>query len=101
MPPRRIAAEQLRRRLEPIFTAGKVQVVLCGHDHNYQHHFANGIHYIVSGGGGAPLYDVRPDTPFVVTARKVYHYCEIVADGDTMKVRAVEPDGTRLSSSSR
>jgi 3',5'-cyclic AMP phosphodiesterase CpdA len=94
MPDRRIAAAALRARLEPIFKAGNVQLIVCGHDHNYQHHFAAGIHYVVSGGGGAPLYDVRPDTPNVVTARKVYHHCEIVEEGDTLKIRAIQPDGT-------
>src|SRR5205823_6334426 len=42
MPARRIQSVALRQRLEPIFKAGHVQIVLSGHDHDYQHHFANG-----------------------------------------------------------
>jgi acid phosphatase type 7 len=85
---------KLRARLEPIFKAGNVQLVVNGHDHNYQHHVANGIHYVVSGGGGAPLYDVNPDTPFVKKAKKTHHHCELSVDGPKMSVRAVEPDGS-------
>lgn len=93
---RRVAAERLLARLEPILKAGRVQAVFSGHDHNYQRHEVNGITYVVTGGGGAPLYDVRPDTPFVKAAKKAYNECEIVLSGDEMQVRAVEPDGTLI-----
>ena len=33
----------------------KADLVLSGHRHSYQRHFANGVDYIISGGGGAPL----------------------------------------------
>jgi hypothetical protein len=37
-----------------------------GHDHNYQHYLKNGVHYVTTGGGGAPLYDVdKPPAPVV------------------------------------
>src|SRR5581483_7491202 len=44
--------------LVPIFEQNHVTAALFGHDHNYQHYLKNGIHYVISGGGGAPLYDV-------------------------------------------
>lgn len=91
---RRVAAEKLAARLEPIFQANKVQLVINGHDHDYQRHVAHGITYLVTGGGGAPLYDVKPDTSFVKTAKKAHHHCEITVNGGTMAVRAIEPDGT-------
>jgi acid phosphatase type 7 len=94
---RRREAERLRARLEPIFLAGKVQLVINGHDHTYQHHVGTGsIHYVVTGGGGAPLYDVRVDTPFTKAAKKAYHDCEITVRGPVLTVRAVEPDGTEI-----
>jgi 3',5'-cyclic AMP phosphodiesterase CpdA len=96
IPARRIAAEVLRQRLEPIFLAGKVQLVINGHDHTYQHHFANGIHYVVTGGGGAPLYKIKLDTSFTKTAKSAHHDCEITIDGKTLALRAVEPDGTEI-----
>jgi len=89
-------AESLARaaRLEPILIAGHVQLVLNGHDHDYQHHEANGITYVVTGGGGAPLYSVTPDTPYVKMAKMVHHHCELTVKGKTVSIRAVEPDGT-------
>jgi hypothetical protein len=98
IPSRREDAVRLRERLEPIFQAEKVQLVISGHDHCYQHHLANGIHYIVSGGGGAPLYEVNPDTPFVKVAKSVHHDCEIKVNGKTMSFRAIEPDGKVIDS---
>ena len=44
--------------LVPMFEKYHVTAALFGHDHNYQHYLKNGVHYIVAGGGGAPLYDV-------------------------------------------
>jgi len=93
---RRIAADRLRARLEPLLKEGHVQVVFSGHDHNYQRHEVNGITYVVTGGGGAPLYDLRPDTPYVKVARKAYNECEVLVSGDTMRVRAVDPDGAQI-----
>jgi hypothetical protein len=41
----------------PLFERYGVQLVLSGHDHNYQRFAAqNGVTYVVDGGGGAPLY---------------------------------------------
>lgn len=93
IPDRRAEAAERARRLEPIFLEGHVQLVINGHDHDYQRHLAKGITYLVTGGGGAPLYDVTPDTPFVQRAKKVYHDCELEVKGDRMTIRAVEPDG--------
>jgi hypothetical protein len=44
----------------PLFESYGVQLVLAGHDHNYQR-FAplNGVRYVVDGGGGAGLYSLR------------------------------------------
>lgn len=92
-PDRRIEAKMLAARLEPIFKAAHVQLVVNGHDHNYQHHFAEGIHYVVSGGGGAPLYSVTPDTEFVVKAKMTHNHVRIEVNGSIMKLTAVEPNG--------
>ena len=55
--------------LELMLQKYKVTAAFFGHDHNYQHYLKNGIHYYVSGGGGAPLYDV--DVPPVGITQKV------------------------------
>ena len=39
-------------RLVPLFEESGVRLVLSGHEHNFQHSRANGVHYIVSGAAG-------------------------------------------------
>jgi hypothetical protein len=92
-PDRRLESSERARRLEPILSEGHVQLVINGHDHDYQRHVAKGITYIVTGGGGAPLYSVTPDTPFVKKAKMAHHHCELSVSGGRLSIRAVEPDG--------
>jgi Calcineurin-like phosphoesterase len=41
------------------FSQFGVDLVLNGHDHNYQHAELDGVTYVVTGGGGAGLYECR------------------------------------------
>jgi len=95
-PGRREESAERAARLEPILKAGHVQLVINGHDHDYQRHVAQGITYLVTGGGGAPLYDLTADTPYVKKALMVHHHCEFSVDGDTISVRAIQPDGSLI-----
>ncbi|HEY2380232.1 MAG TPA: metallophosphoesterase, partial [Terriglobia bacterium] len=40
--------------LESMFARYKLSAGFFGHDHNYQHYLKDGIHYFITGGGGAP-----------------------------------------------
>ena len=42
-----------------MLVAHHVDFVLAGHDHAYERGQADGLRYMVSGGGGAPLYDTN------------------------------------------
>ncbi|QOY90384.1 metallophosphoesterase family protein [Paludibaculum fermentans] len=55
--------------LVPMMEKYKVTAMLNGHDHNYQRFEKQGIQYITTGGGGAPLYNV--DMPPAYITRKV------------------------------
>lgn len=96
IPARRLESEVRRKELEPILKNGRVQLMVTGHDHNYQRHVADGITYIITGGGGAPLYDLTMDTPYIVTGKKAHHHCEITVDRDRMQFRVVEPSGALI-----
>jgi hypothetical protein len=50
---------QMQKYLQPLFEANGVKLVFAGHDHSYERTVINGITYIVSGGGGAPLHEQR------------------------------------------
>jgi hypothetical protein len=83
--------------LEPMFEKYRLTAGFFGHDHNYQHYVQNGVHYFVTGGGGAPLYDV--DTPPAGITRKVVsteNFMVVQVDGLTARFEARTPDGQIL-----
>jgi acid phosphatase type 7 len=80
--------------LEPLFEKYHLSAAFFGHDHNYQHYWKGGIHYFITGGGGAPLYDV--DTPPAGITRKVAkteNFVVVKVDGKTARIDALKPDG--------
>jgi 3',5'-cyclic AMP phosphodiesterase CpdA len=81
--------------LTPMFEKYKVTAGFFGHDHNYQHHVKNGIHYIITGGGGAPLYDVaKPDPEITKKVASTEHFVTISVEGKSAHVQAVALDGS-------
>lgn len=85
--------EDVIRDLVPLFVQNRVQAVFSGHDHNYQHHQQQGIHYIVTGGGGAPLYDIKKGGTLLYGETSL-HYLQMEVDSSQVKVRMVRMDGT-------
>jgi acid phosphatase type 7 len=83
--------------LVPVFEKGKVTAVFAGHDHNYQRHVNNGITYIVTGGGGAPLAEAAEPLPGLTEkVVSTEHYVSVLVDGDKARVRAVALDGQEI-----
>ncbi len=72
------------RDLLPLFAKSKVKVIFGGHDHYFEHGVTgNGIDYVISGGGGAPLYDIAPGVlsqiaPHDVLVNKSTHNYQVV-----------------------
>lgn len=52
--------QKLHKYLDPLFTQYGVDMVISGHRHSYERSLVNGIPYIVSAGGNAPLYHILP-----------------------------------------
>ena len=82
----------------PLFESEGVDVVLAGHNHNYARCEVNGIQYVTTGGGGAPLYRVDTRRPHVGAAASVHHFVRLAVEGDTMTVTAVRMDGEVIDS---
>jgi predicted phosphodiesterase len=85
------------RGLIALFEKYKVQFVFTGHDHNYQHHEFLGVHYVVTGGGGAPLYPV--DGALEGITKKVVsteHFVRLKVSPQSASVEALALDGTVL-----
>ena len=88
---------QHMKALMPMFEKYKVTAGIFGHDHNYQHYLKNGVHYITTGGGGAPLYDV--DTPPPGITKKVVsteNFVVFKVDGKKLRIEAFEPNGETI-----
>jgi Calcineurin-like phosphoesterase len=90
----------IRRALVPAFQRAHVDVVFCGHDHDYQRTTPiDGVIYIVSGGGGAPLYPRRrhsPTTAKFYTKRHGFVVAQI--NGDALALRYINTAGETVDS---
>jgi hypothetical protein len=73
------STEKVQEYLLPLFEQYNVQMVFSGHDHAYERTKPmNGVTYVVTGGGGAPLYDSQSDNNWTAYKEKAYHYLLIV-----------------------
>ncbi len=90
--------EAARRRAfwGDIFERHHVSAVMNGHDHYYEHAYHDGTHYIVTAGGGAPLYDTDALQPETVKAEKVHHYLSIDVGEEQTLIRAIRTDGSLI-----
>jgi len=80
-----------------LFEQYGVDIVFNGHDHDYERSFVNGVYYIVTGGGGAPLY-ANGYNSWTQFSASEYHCCRIAITDDTLLFQAIKPDGTVIDS---
>ena len=81
----------------PLAAHPKVRAFFAGHCHSYEHFSENGIHYVVSGGGGAPLMDVAGPTGRnrdLYDGPRGHHFCRLTPRDDRLDVEMVRLDGT-------
>jgi len=79
------------QRLIPLFERSGVKVLFAGHEHNFQHSLANGIHYFITGAAGK-LRRSAPDrfeAAHTVTWATECHFLLAKIEGDKMIVRAL------------
>ena len=110
-------SHRLKRDYAPLLAAGHVDALLCGHDHIYERGTGptpkGELTYIVTGGGGAPLYNPRcqaasgplpgdvpgplpPCPPTVAVLTKTYHYVMITVAPDGIQLCPKRPDGSAV-----
>jgi hypothetical protein len=78
----------------PILTAHHVQLVLAGHDHDYERfHPIDGVTYIVTGGGGKGVRELGSPKPGSAFADSVIHLLVVSVDGDTLTTHAIDGTG--------
>lgn len=88
----------IRQYLEPLFDQYDVDIVFSGHDHCYERLLVNDIYYVISGGGGAPLYDQTRTSEFSQKYIKDYHFCVITFGYDFASVQVYDKDKMLLDS---
>lgn len=82
---------------QKLFVPNKVNLVLNGHSHMYQHNLVDGINHLIIGSGGAPLHD--PGTaPYTVKSVKDYNFAIIDVSKKTLLITVQNADGKELDS---
>ena len=107
------------RDYAPLLAAGHVDVLFCGHDHIYERGVGSTpkgkLAYVVTGGGGAPLYNprcqaaatgpaaaatfpgrCRPARRSVAALTKTYHYILVEVANDGIQLCPKRPDGSAV-----
>jgi predicted phosphodiesterase len=75
-----------RDELQALFVKSKVHAVFAGHEHYYEKRTSDGILHIITGGGGAPMYDREEDGGF-------FHFIQVTVDGDRVSGEVVDITG--------
>ena len=61
-------------------------IQVAGHVHNYERYLVNGVHYLVTGGGGSPAHLVdRLPQDFYSQEGVAFHLCRFTVDRDQFK----------------
>lgn len=74
-----------RDALHQLFRRNRVDTVFTGHEHLFHERTKNGVRYIITGGGGAPLY------PSFYGTGDFYHYVVVSVRGDKVEMKVVRP----------
>ncbi|MCB9649889.1 MAG: metallophosphoesterase [Deltaproteobacteria bacterium] len=73
-----------------------VTLSLAGHDHLYERIARDGITYVVSGGGGAPLYQRRHLEPGSEAFASTYNWTKVTVEGDALALESRSLEGAVL-----
>ena len=75
-----------RNALQALFVKYRVDAVFAGHEHYYQRRSVDNVLHIISGGGGAPMYDSEERGGF-------FHFIQVTVDGDKVNAEVVDVSG--------
>lgn len=88
----------LRAAIAPIAEAHRVQLIVAGHDHNYERMTPqNGVAYVVTGGGGRGTRPVGTSS-FTAFSEDVIHYTYFEVEQDQLTMHAIDAEGMEFDS---
>jgi len=69
----------VKQHLVPLFEQAQVDMVFAGHSHAYERYHHQGMHYVVTGGGGTYLVTLAEDhdPPLRIVGASVHHHCVV------------------------
>jgi acid phosphatase type 7 len=73
-----------------------VTAILSGHDHLYERIAQKNVSYVISGGGGAPLYERRALTLGSLAFASSYNWVSLVLEGPRARLQAKSLEGVVL-----
>ena len=100
--------QRLVQHIVPVLEETGVTIVFSGHDHNYQRtkplrggaivESGQGVTYVVTGAGGAALYQPKSSTPDFLAAFDFdrHSFTHVIIDGDELTLRQIDADGEIL-----
>jgi len=87
---------QIQEGLEDALREGGVELIFEGHDHLYERGDAAGLKYVVTGGGGAPLYALDRDQSYQLAFVPTHHFVGVEVEGERVTLEARLSNGTLL-----
>lgn len=86
----------LRGNVAELLRRYRVDLAVSGHDHLYERGDDQGLRYVVSGGGGSPLYRRRFEREYARTVVSAHHYLRFDVESDRLVLSALRPDGALI-----
>lgn len=93
--PFRGGVDSVKQALTPLFEKYDVQLVFSGHNHHYQRNVVNGVTYVVTGGGGAPLHPVSTSR-WTAYGEETYQFVKLSIDNGILEASSVRLNGTEF-----
>lgn len=87
---------RFRELFGPVLERHRVDLVLSGHDHDYERvKLQNGVHYVVTGGGGRGTRPVG-ESAFTDFSEQVLHFVYVEVEGDQLLLHAIDATGVEF-----
>ena len=85
---------KLQILLQDLIKKYEIDMVIAGHDRNYERLKVQKTTYIISGGGGAPTTPMGTKDENNIMFKSTFHYCNITIHNRTLSCKAIDKNGT-------
>ena len=86
----------LQVSIVPLFENYGMDMVFSAHNHGYERSQVRGIYYIVSAGGGAPLYPQIRTSPYSQKFLETYNFCTLEIAQNHLVFKAYDLNGVLI-----